>query len=275
MSTPAPDINDILKLLKDFETSHGYTVYAPSFQKELTYKQLTTQQLKSLYKTSINTNLLNLEFNQVLNNILKENCLEKEVDTSKLTVHDKLLFFIKTRIECISPEIKFNLTQDEIDTFNFAENSVTVDIKEHLQKFLDKKYQFTKETFTVNENQISCELPNLEIDSKFENDLNTATVLDTTTDNFANIVGDTFINEVTKYISAIKINDVDIDLSICDFKTRIQIIKACPASLIKNALNYIESYKQKISELLIINIQANKDIVLTKEIPYDASFYNV
>ena len=50
MSTPAPDINDILKLLKDFETSHSYTVYAPSLEKELTYKQLTTNSLNLFIK---------------------------------------------------------------------------------------------------------------------------------------------------------------------------------------------------------------------------------
>jgi hypothetical protein len=274
MSTQAPDINNILKLLKELETSHSYSVYTPSLDKELTYKQLTTQQLKSLYKSSINTGLLNQEFNQALNSIIKENCLE-EIDTSKLTIYDKLLFFVKTRVECISPEINFNLTQNEIDAFNFTVNNVIVNIKDHLQGFIDKKYQFNKETFTQSDCQITCELPNLEVDNKFENDLNATTVTDATTDDFANIVGNTFINEITKYISAIKINDTDIDLLSCDFKTRIEIIKACPASLVKNALNYIENYKQKINELLVINIQANKDIVLTKEIPYDASFYNV
>ena len=75
MSEQVTEINNILKALNEFEVTHSYTVYSPTYKKEISYKQLTTEQLKTLYKTTIHTGVLNVEFNQVLNNILKKNCL--------------------------------------------------------------------------------------------------------------------------------------------------------------------------------------------------------
>jgi hypothetical protein len=150
--------DDILKMLKDIESTFSYSVYIPSLKKEVNFKQLTTEQLKTLYKTTINRAILNLEFNTNFNNIIKENCLDVEVDINKLTIYDKIFIFVKTRIECLSPDIKFYLNEDEKDELNTTDNTVVISILEHYNKFVDKKICFEKQTYNANQCSIRSSL---------------------------------------------------------------------------------------------------------------------
>lgn len=266
--------NEILDLLKDLETTFGYTVYIPSLQKEIKFKQLTTEQLKSLYKSVINKAVLNLEFNIQFNEIIKQNCLDNSVNIDKLTIYDKLLIFVKTRLECLSPEVKFYLTEEEIEQLNTSDNFVVISLTDHYKKFVDKKIVFTQQTYEVSNCCVICDIPTLDTENKFQVELTTKTLTDAETSELADIVGDTFVNEVTKFIVYLKINDKEVNLAETDFKTRIEIVKALPSTLIIKVLEYITAYKQKINELLAIEIDVNSDI-LYKEIPLDASFYNI
>lgn len=266
--------DDILKMLKDIETSLSYSVYIPSLEKDVKFKQLTTEQLKTLYKTTINKTILNLEFNTNFNQITKDNCLDKDINVDKLTIYDKILIFVKTRIDCLSPEVKFFLTEEEIETLNTQDNTVTVSILEHYNKFIEKKIFFKQETYTTNNCSITCDIPTLDIENKFQKELTSATLSDTKTEQLADIVGDTFVNEITKFIVNLKINETGFNLNETDFKTRLEIVKELPTSLIKNVLEYIENYKQITNQLLSIKIDINGQIII-KEIPLDASFYSL
>jgi hypothetical protein len=266
--------NEILDLLKDLETTFGYTVYIPSLQKEIKFKQLTTEQLKTLYKSVINKAVLNLEFNTQFNEIIKQNCLDTDINIDKLTIYDKVLIFVKTRLECLSPEVKFFLTDEEIEQLDTSDNFVTISLLEHYNNFVNKKITFDQQTYEANNCSVICDIPTLDIENKFQVELTTKTLTDAETSELADIVGDTFVNEVTKFIIHLKVNDKNINLAETDFKTRIAIIKALPSALIIKVLEYITAYKQKINELLLIEIDVNNNI-LYKEIPLDASFYNI
>jgi hypothetical protein len=265
---------EILKMLKDIETTFSYSVFIPSLQKEVQFKQLTTEQLKTLYKTAINKAILNIEFNTRFNEIIKQNCLDPEIDINNLTIYDKVFIFIKTRIECLSPDVKFTLTDEEIEQLNTTDNSVIVPLVHHYNNFVDKKIQFEKQTYQGNDCTIICDIPTLDIENKFQKELTSVTLEDTTSDRLAEMVGNTFVNEITKYIVYLKVKDKEVNLKETDFKERLEIIKALPATLIKDTLEYIETYKQKINNLLTIQIDVNGEILI-KEIPLDASFYNI
>jgi hypothetical protein len=266
---------EVLQMLKEIETSFTYSVYIPSLQKEISFKQLTTEQLKNLYKTAINKVILNIEFNSRFNEIIKQNCLDKDINIDNLTVYDKVFIFIKTRLECLSGEVKFILTEEEKEDLNTEDNSVIVSLIEHYNNFVNKKITFEKQTYEANSCTVVCDLPTLSIENKFQQELTSATLSETnTSDKLAEIVGDTFVNEVTKYIISLKVKDTTINLKETDFKTRIDIVKALPSILIKKVLEYIENYKQRVNELLSIPIDINSQIII-KEIPLDASFYNI
>lgn len=274
MST-SPDVKDILSLIKDLDNSANFNLYIPSLQKEVIFKQLTTEQLKRILKTVIDSPIYNTEFILTFNSVIKENCQDKEVNTDNFTVYDKILILFKTRIESISPELTLNFTDEEKEQYKELESGKVLNLAEHLNKFLEKDISFQEETFEQNGCTLVCSLPTIQTENKLEKELHKNTKLEvSTTDELRNIVGETFINELVKYISQISINEKTVDLIALPFKTRISIIEGLPTTLINKVIKYIERYREVIKPLLTTKIVVSGG-ELVKDIPQDASFFNM
>ena len=269
------DVKDILSLIKDLDNNTNFNLYIPSLQKEIGFKQLTTEQLKRILKTVIDSPIYNTEFTLTLNSIIKENCLDKEINTENFTVYDKMLILFKTRIESISTELTLNFTDEEKDQFKGIEDSKVINLAEHFNSFIEKNISFQEETFELNKCILVCNLPTIQTENKLEKELHKNTKLEvSTTEELRNIVGETFINELVKYISQITVNEKTIDLIALPFKTRINIIEGLPTTLINKVIKYIEKYRDAIKPLLTTKIVV-QDKEITKDIPQDASFFNM
>ena len=269
------DVKDILSLIKDLDNNTNFNLYIPSLQKEIGFKQLTTEQLKRILKTVIDSPIYNTEFTLTLNSIIKENCLDKEINTENFTVYDKMLILFKTRIESISTELTLNFTDEEKDQFKGIEDSKVINLAEHFNSFIEKNISFQEETFELNKCILVCNLPTIQTENKLEKELHKNTKLEvSTTEELRNIVGETFINELVKYISQITVNEKTIDLIALPFKTRINIIESLPTTLINKVIKYIEKYRDAIKPLLTTKIVV-QDKEITKDIPQDASFFNM
>lgn len=262
------NLTQILSMLKELDSNNSFDVFIPSLQKEIKFKQLTTEQLKRILKTLLDNPINNQEFILVLNSIIKENCIIPEIDTNTLTILDKQIVLLKTRIESISPEYTFELAEDL---------ARTVSLNEILNNFLTKKINPLPETFTVNNCSLICTIPTLDIENKFEKELRQNIKQNiTTTEDLRNIIGDTFINEITKFVSSITINDAVIDLSTYNFKDRIKVVESLPTSLINNVIKYIEKYRDIVKDLFTCNLTIDKDgTIVQRELPQDASFFNL
>ena len=234
------DVKDILSLIKDLDNNTNFNLYIPSLQKEIGFKQLTTEQLKRILKTVIDSPIYNTEFTLTLNSIIKENCLDKEINTENFTVYDKMLILFKTRIESISTELTLNFTDEEKDQFKGIEDSKVINLAEHFNSFIEKNISFQEETFELNKCILVCNLPTIQTENKLEKELHKNTKLEvSTTEELRNIVGETFINELVKYISQITVNEKTIDLIALPFKTRINIIESRTETL-ERKVNYYE-----------------------------------
>ncbi len=266
------NVQNVLSLLKELDTSTGFDIYIPSLKKNLKFKQLNTQQLKRLLKTVIDSPVHNTEFTLTFNSIIKENCLE-EINTDNLTSYDKLFIFVKTRIESVSSEYTFTFTEDEINEFNLSIKELTINLNERYKEIVNTLPVFETENIVFENVQILASLPTLKTENKLEKELykninfeiNTPEQLRTT-------LGNTFINELTKYINTLTINEEIINFETLDFKTRIKIVEQLPTFLINKVLKYIEKYKKQTSLLTSFLVP---DTLLEKEIPVDTTFFNI
>lgn len=266
------NVQNVLSLLKELDTSTGFDIYIPSLKKNLKFKQLNTQQLKRLLKTVIDSPVHNTEFTLTFNSIIKENCLE-EINTDNLTSYDKLFIFVKTRIESVSSEYTFTFTEDEINEFNLSIKELTINLNERYKETVNTLPVFETENIVFENVQILASLPTLKTENKLEKELykninfeiNTPEQLRTT-------LGNTFINELTKYINTLTINEEIINFETLDFKTRIKIVEQLPTFLINKVLKYIEKYKKQTSLLTSFLVP---DTLLEKEIPVDTTFFNI
>jgi len=265
MSTDSNNLKTVLTLLNELDQSTSFNVFLPSLQRPAPFKQLTTEQLKRILKTIIDVPLYNTEFILTVNSIIKENCLDTEIDTNILTVLDKQIILFKTRSESISSDYVFDIQGEKI----------TVSLTDKLTNFLDKQITLEPETFSNNSYSVICSLPNLLTENKLEKELhqNVAFAINTP-EQLRDAIGETFINEVTKFIISITINLTPIDLSVYSFKDRIKIVERLPITLINDVIKYIERYRNLVKGLYSFELQLKDGTVIEQEILQDASFFN-
>jgi hypothetical protein len=270
------NISDVLKLLKQADLTDTFEVYVPSQQANIKFKQLNAEQLKRLLKTVIDSPIYNTEFITTFNTIIKENCIDETVNIKQLTVFDKLLILVKTRIESVSPEYKFLFSKEEIDENKITNSEYTVNIKNVYDNFVQNQPNYQARVFTHNSYTLTCSLPTIDTENKLESELHKNIKLEISTpEELRTTLGDTFINELTKYIYKLKIEDTEIDFETLNFKSRIKIVEQLPTIAINNVLKYIEGYKKLINPLTSYNIPTETDITFNKEIPQDATFFNM
>jgi hypothetical protein len=265
------NIQSVLQILKELDKTNSFEIYLPSLQKSISFKQLNTEQLKKLLKTIIDSPIHNSEFINSFNSIIKENILDEVVNVDELNIFDKLLILIKTRIESISPDYIFNLSEEENTEFNLSEKTFSINLSGSYDTFIKDAPIFDKEIIKSGTYEITASLPTLQTENRLEKELYKNVKLEITTpEELRNTIGDTFINELTKYIIELKIGDTIIDLNTLTFKNRIKIVEQLPTSAINGVLKYVEKYKNFIKPLVTYTNNG-----VEKDIPQDATFFNM
>lgn len=254
-------VNDILDALKEIDKTTAFNVYLPSLNREVKFKQLNTQQFKQILKTVIDSPLYNTQFIITFNSLVKENCLE-EIEIEKLTILDKLFVFYMIRIESLSPEYTFDTD--------------TVNLKERYTEIIKNFKNLEPQRLIYENYSILCSVPTIATENKLEKELHQNININIESpEEFRAIIGDTFINEITKFISELKIGDKEISFEGLDFKTRIEIVEQLPTTIINDVLKYIESYKNIVNSLLVFEFTRSSGNIDQKEVPLDASFFNI
>lgn len=265
------NIQNVLQILKELDKTNSFEVYLPSLQKTAPFKQLNTEQLKQILKASIDSPIYKTQFTLTINNIIKENILDETININDLNIFDKLFFLLKTRIESISPTYTFYFTEDEISENSLPQQSFTINLSEIYNNFVASKPIYAKNCYKNNNYEVVAALPNILTEDRLEKELHENVKLQvTSTDELRNTIGETFINEITKYISELKINEQTIDLNKFSFKDRIKIVEQLPATSINQILKYIEDYKALTSPLLY-----HTEHNIEKEILLNSTLFNI
>ena len=267
MSQTTETVQDVLQLLKALDQTNSFEVYLPSLQRSVLFKQLNTEQLKKILKTIIDSPIHNTEFIITFNSIIKDNILDDSVNVEELNVFDKTLILIKTRIESISPEYTFNLNDEE----KVQLEEFKVNVADVYNKFIKSSPVYSTEVVKSNNCELEISLPTLETENKLEKELYKNVKLEITTPaELRNTIGETFINELTKYIVSIKVNESIIDLNQHNFKTRIKLVEQLPTTCINGVLKFIERYKDLLKPLI-----THSSAGVEKDLPQDATFFNM
>lgn len=274
------EIKDILSALKSLDETTGFDVFIPSLQKEVKFKQLTTEQLKRILKSVVDSPVYNTEFTLSFNDIVKENCLDADVSPLKFTTYDKLFILLKTRIESISSNYNYNFTKEEKEENNIKEEKILIDLNDIYQIAIKNNVTFTEELIEQDQCSVKCNLPTLLCENKLEKELHKNVKIEVESpEELRNIIGETFVNEVAKFISNVKVSDQSIDLTAIDFKNRIKVVEQLPTTLINKVIKYIEGYrnntKKVLSHTIFVKNQQDQVITLDKELPTDASLFNM
>jgi len=268
------NIDNILKYLKDLSLATTFKVQIPSLQKEATFKQLNTEQLKQLLETVADNATFNINFNTIFLNVLKDNLIDTDININDLNIYDVQYIALHTRLNGLSETYTAYFSDEEIEEYNLTDSKYEV----NLRRLLDSRVinNILNEEITENEIKVICQTPTVQDENeylKFFNSIIKASILK----DFKKIVGDIFIYEIVKSIKTVSINNENIDFKTLPFDKRIQIVNQFPTTLTSKIITYIEKYKSALYDLYLIEIETEVEgnkILLQKQLPYNANLFN-
>lgn len=213
------------------------------------FKPLSTAQYKNLIKTIVDSTLTQVEFNDAVLTVMKECAIETSAsEIENLTILDKLLFLVDTRIHSISSSITLQNGEETV-TLNLLE------LKEQLHKLIKENESLLKDhEIKTDDFLLTVGLPTLKAEQQINNEVyRTATLDANDPEQVRKLLGEAFVIELTKSIKSITIQDKSLNLSELSFKERQKIVESLPASAIQAVINYVESYKKIINKSVILN----------------------
>jgi hypothetical protein len=239
---------DFLSLLSTLAQEQQFTSTFPrqTTDVHVTFRSLTTAQLKDLVRTAVDSPLTQSVFNSTASRIFKESVLSASADI-QLNTLDRLMFLLETRIQTISStkKIKTNENEVEIDYINILK-SLTEKVKSNGELFAPM-------SFNANNITVICGVPLIDTEIQLEDEVykNVEIKIDNP-EELRKFVGEAFINEIAKSIDTVSIETKTIETAKIPFKDRLKIIEMLPASLIQKVIDYIEAYKAVINKCLTI-----------------------
>lgn len=209
-------------------------------------KQLTTAQLKELVKTAVDSPLTQSVFNTTVAKVFTQSMIN--APKIAYNIIDRLLFVLETRIQSFSATKEVDHESKKI-VINFEK------VKSNLKKQLESnKELFASSSATEGKIAISFGIPSLHTEMQMNEELHKNINLEIQdTEELRKIIGEAFINEISKSIQTITIGEKALDLSTISFKQRLKAVETLPASLIQKAIEYIEKYKKVIEDGLTVD----------------------
>lgn len=268
------NITNVLNYLKDLTMAASFKVLIPSLQKEATFKQLNTEQLKQILETVTDNATFNINFNTTFLKILKDNLISTDINIDDLNIYDVQYIALHTRLNGLSETYTAYFSEEEIEEYNLTDVKYEV----NLRRLLDNKIINNIPSEEVIEGQINvtCHTPTVQDENeylKFFNDVIKTSILK----DIQKIVGDIFIYEIVKSIKSVRINNEIIDFKSLDFDKKIEIVNQFPTTLTSKIITYIEKYKSALYDLYVVEIETTVEgnkIILQKQLPYSANLFN-
>ena len=245
MSEPSnKEFNELLSSLVTKETFSLRLTNGNTYE----FYQLSTNQLKELIKTVVDSPLTQAAFNTTLSRIMKDSFVDREASSGSFNIVDRLLFCLTTRIESLSP------------IFNAAQKDKTIEVnllelKEKLVSAVEINRPFFSDQQTISGDvRLAYGLPLVSTENQLNEELyKNADINIETPNELRKVLGEAFINEIAKTVKTLSVQDKTLDFNTVTFKSRLKTIESLPASLVQEVIGYVEKYKGVIDTCLKVN----------------------
>lgn len=217
--------------------------------KEYTYRILSTNQLKAIIQTVIDTSTTQTAFHSTVFEIMKQNALNTDKSVDAFNILDKLFFIIDNRINAVSPTLF--IRGDDSNTF------IPTDLNEVKAKLTELvKNKETIEDRVVGDEKIKVKvgIPLIKTEQTVNKDIYSKLNL-TAQDSSAaqETLGTTFLIEISKWMKELTIGDQTLNLETISYESKLEAVEKVPASVIEKVIDYIETTKQKIDDCLVVS----------------------
>lgn len=239
---------DFLSLLE--KVTENYTLQVPNSQgSEYKFKSLTTEQLRNIVQTVVDSSTAQISFHSAIYNTMKQNYIG-ESDKIVFNILDKLLYIIDNRIQAVSPTL---FIRGDGDSF------IPVDLNEvklKLTELIKNNPTLSKDAeLEVNNISVEVGIPTIEVENTINQEVYANMELDS--NEVQSTLGKVFLTEILKWIKSVTIEEAnqkqEIIFSALPPSKRMQILEKLPASITEKIIDYIEKTKQTIDSCLIVS----------------------
>jgi len=216
------------------------------------FKALTTEQLKNIVQTVVDTSTAQISFHEAISNSMKENYIGEQ--NVSFNILDKLFYIIDNRIQAVNPTL---FIRGDGDSY------IPVDLTEIKQKLIDlvKTNSNIAENVNLETSSVSVQvgIPTVEAEKSVNTEVYANLNLQKadSAENVQDTLGQVFLTEIVKWIKSITIQEEDKKEEISFEKlssfTKVQILEKLPASTTEKIIDYIEKTKQDIDQCLVVS----------------------
>lgn len=268
------NIDSVISYLKDLNLTKSFDVTIPSLQRQATFKQLNTQQLKQILETITENTAFNNNFNLVFLNILKENILTSDIQINNLNIYDVYYLALQMRLNSLSEIYTAYFSEEEVETYNLTDTKYEINLK----RLINSKVinNISDEEISESNINIICQTPTIQDECDYIDFFNNL-VKTLITKDIQKIIGEIFIYEIVKSIKSANINGVSINFTTIPFDKRINIVNQLPTSLTSKIITFIEKYKSTLYDLYLVEIETeieNNKFYIQKQLQYNANLFN-
>lgn len=274
------NINDLINIINKANDTFAYSIYVPSLDKEVMFREINTSQQKKLVKSVIDSPVFNTEFIFTLREIIKENCVDSDINIDELTIYDKLMISLYMRIYSIGNELNITAKCPDCEKLHnrlIKLNDLIESVKEKINVNSFQEIEDDSKTF-----KIYCEIPKIKTEYELEKEFRKNTKIEVKDEKeLRETLGNVFISELVKFISKIEITNkeenkvIEFNLKTMKFSDRVQLIERLNTKLLKKIIEYISSVKKEFDKILLLKIKCDcdKKIDIEQRFSIDSNFF--
>jgi len=276
--TKTKNILDITNAIAENTTNYAFNIFIPSLKENVRFKEMTISQQKNIVKSMLDRSIMDINFSDTLLDIISANCVD-DVDPLSFTIIDKVVIALGLRINSLDAVIKSSLkTKNNTDIkFDIDLNVLYDEVQTKM-----KSFDYNPKTISIGNIEVVCEVPKLSSEratNKYYSAVNQDITEQSDESDIKNAVGNAFINEIIKYISAVTItkNDGEVleinwdELSVGD---RVKVTSNLSTKVLKEVITYIEVVKAQLDGLYLWNFTLN-DEKFKHQLELNADFFMI
>ena len=248
------DISQIMGLINDVSKTLETELYIPSLKKFITVKPLNTTHTKNILKSAIEGSFASNQFTLVCYHILLD-IIDRAVPLSSLSTFDKAFILLQIRAKNVSDTYEMEL---------FNEEGKSIKHKVNLTKFIEKKkkaeYEFNSEWVESDKISVLMRFPSIQTEYEFESDLfktKLGNVDERNEKAMKSLFAPMFISNACQFISAVNINETEINMADLNIQERLAVVEKLPA-IIDKVITKIDSvFGKQMIDLLTVSTKSD------------------
>lgn len=216
---------------------------------EYKYRILSTNQLKAIIQTIIDTSTTQTAFHSTVFEIMKQNLLNTDRSVDTFNILDKLFFIIDNRINAVSPTLF--IRGDEANSFIPTD---LTEVKTKLAELIKNKETIEDRVVGDEKIKVKVGIPLIKTEQTVNKDIYSKLNLTAQDPSAAQeTLGTTFLIEISKWMKELTIGDQTLNLETISYESKLEAVEKVPASVIEKVIDYIETTKQKIDDCLVVS----------------------